>query len=99
MPSLMPFSSASTCAFTRLTGPAFIAESRPSSADTSTGRCAASSLPPARGVHLHADRRHESPPRDTRLHAELDALLLGQHLRVHETDRPSVHRGKQAFER
>ena len=51
------------------------------------------------GVNLHADRRLEPRFRRTRLRAELDALLFGQHLRIHQAHGAGVHRRKQPLER
>src|SRR2546423_2096915 len=47
----------------------------------------------ARGVDLHTDRRLKPGLRCAGLGAELNALLLGQHLRVDQADRAGVHGG------
>ena len=54
---------------------------------------------PPRGIDLHADRCLESRLGCACPHTELDAFLFGDHLRVHEADRPGVHGREQSLER
>ena len=53
----------------------------------------------ARRVDFDADRRFESGLRCAGARAELDALFVGEHLRVHQAHGPGIHGREQSLQR